>query len=119
LLQLGLFDGALYLAGYAVECGLKACIAKDTRRGEFPDKRRVERSHTHDLLQLIKVAELEEACQEEAGKDLVFQNNWELVVRSWSEQSRYRRYGEGDARALISAVNDRRHGVFTWIKRHW
>ena len=31
LLQLGLFDGAFYLAGYAVECGLKACIAKGTR----------------------------------------------------------------------------------------
>ena len=40
LLQLGLFDGAFYLAGYAVECGLKACIAKGTRRGEFPDKKR-------------------------------------------------------------------------------
>lgn len=30
LLKLGLFDGAYYLAGYAVECALKACIAKAT-----------------------------------------------------------------------------------------
>ena len=30
LLKLGLFDGAYYLAGYAVECALKACIAKGT-----------------------------------------------------------------------------------------
>lgn len=36
LLDAGLYDGAYYLAGYAVECGLKACIAKKTKRHEFP-----------------------------------------------------------------------------------
>jgi hypothetical protein len=36
LLKAGLFDGAYYLAGYAVECALKACIAKGTQRYEFP-----------------------------------------------------------------------------------
>ena len=36
LLRLGLFDGAYYLAGYSVECALKACIAKGTQRFEFP-----------------------------------------------------------------------------------
>lgn len=49
LLEMGLSDGAYYLAGYAVECGLKACIAKETQRGEFPDRRRVNDSHTHNL----------------------------------------------------------------------
>jgi HEPN domain-containing protein len=38
LLDLGLYDGAYYLAGYAVECALKAGIAKETRRHQFPDK---------------------------------------------------------------------------------
>jgi len=38
LMQAGFFDGAYYLAGYAVECAIKACIAKGTRRYEFPDK---------------------------------------------------------------------------------
>lgn len=31
LLAAGLFDGAYYLAGLAVECALKACIAKATQ----------------------------------------------------------------------------------------
>jgi HEPN domain len=53
LLHIGLFDGAYYLAGYAVECALKACIAKETQRGEFPDKDRVISSHTHKLLNLV------------------------------------------------------------------
>jgi hypothetical protein len=33
LMNLGHADGAYYLAGYAVECGLKACIAQETQRG--------------------------------------------------------------------------------------
>jgi len=32
LLDLGLADGAFYLAGYAVECALKACNAKERAR---------------------------------------------------------------------------------------
>ena len=40
LLNLGLFDGAYYLAGYSVECALKACIAKGTRRVSSQTRRR-------------------------------------------------------------------------------
>src|SRR5450755_5096604 len=60
LLKAGLPDGAYYLAGYAAECALKACIAKETRRYEFPEKKRVSASHTHDLADLVKVAELQD-----------------------------------------------------------
>ena len=118
LLQLGLFDGAFYLAGYAVECGLKACIAKGTRRGEFPDRKKVESSHSHNLLQLIKVAGLDEECSLHAGRNPAFRSNWDYV-QSWSEQSRYRRHRPESAQALPAAVSDRRHGVITWIKRQW
>jgi HEPN domain-containing protein len=38
LLASGRFGAAYYLAGYAVECGLKACIAKLTRAEDFPIK---------------------------------------------------------------------------------
>jgi len=118
LLQLGLFDGAFYLAGYAVGCGLKACIAKGTRRGEFPDKKKVESSHTHNLLQLIKVAGLDEKCSLHAGRNPAFRSNWDYV-QTWSEQSRYRRHRPESARALLAAVSDRRHGVITWIRQQW
>ncbi len=36
LLDKGLFAGAYYLAGYAVECAMKARIAGQTRRHDFP-----------------------------------------------------------------------------------
>jgi HEPN domain-containing protein len=118
LLRLGLFDGAYYLAGYAVECALKACIAKGTRRCEFPERKKVESSHSHNLLQLITVAKLDKVRDEHAGEDPVFWNNWDVVKR-WSEQSRYERKSEESARELLAAVSDRRHGVVTWIKQQW
>ena len=118
LLKLGLLDGAYYLAGYAVECALKACIAKGTQRGEFPDRRKVESSHSHKLWDLVKVAGLEDAHLEQAGRDPDFRTNWDLV-QSWSEQSRYRRHRSESAQALLGAVGDQRHGVISWIKLHW
>ncbi|MGP8244963.1 MAG: hypothetical protein ACLQVN_10650 [Bryobacteraceae bacterium] len=50
----GFPDGAYYLAGYAVECALKACIARGTRRHDFPDKGSVDASYTHKLKDLVK-----------------------------------------------------------------
>ncbi|HYP39716.1 MAG TPA: HEPN domain-containing protein [Chloroflexia bacterium] len=38
LLDNACYEAAYYLSGYAVECALKACIAKKTRRFDFPDK---------------------------------------------------------------------------------
>jgi hypothetical protein len=79
-MELGLYDGAYYLAGYAVECALKACIAKDTRRHQFPDKKRVDLSHSHDLIQLIRVAGLEDEHRERVRSDPDFETNWEVVI---------------------------------------
>lgn len=59
LLEAGFHDGAYYLAGYAVECALKACIAKATQRHEFPDKRRADASYSHSFRDLLRVAKLE------------------------------------------------------------
>jgi HEPN domain-containing protein len=43
-------DGAYYLAGYAVECALKASIARKTKRHHFPEKDTVQASYSHDLM---------------------------------------------------------------------
>ena len=118
LLRAGRPDGAYYLAGYAVECALKACIARATQRHEFPDKKSVDASHTHNLRDLVKVANLELTRLENAKRDPVFRGYWDLV-QQWSEHSRYRRNGLELARALVEAIGDRRHGVLTWIRQHW
>jgi HEPN domain-containing protein len=118
LLKAGMADGAYYLAGYAVECALKACIAKETRRYEFPDKKRVDSSYKHDLAELLKTAKLEKLLAARCAADRIFKDNWE-TVKSWSEQSRYERLSLSQAQVLLAAVSDRQHGVVPWIKVHW
>ena len=111
-------DGAYYLAGYAVECALKACIAKATVRHDFPDKKKVDDSYTHSLEKLLKLANLEEGWSERTRTDPVFRGSWELA-QAWSEQSRYRRYDLEAAKGFLNAVGNKRHGVIAWIKQHW
>jgi HEPN domain-containing protein len=118
LLRNGYYDGAYYLSGYCIECALKACIAKRTRRYEFPDKKTADASHTDKLSDLIKVAQLEDAHIEEVGRDVVFGANWN-IVKEWSEQSRYKKHLSKSAEDILSAVADRRHGVLRWIKQRW
>ena len=116
--KLGLKDGAYYLAGYCVECALKACIAKATVRHEFPAKKEVDLSFTHNLRGLLSVAKLEQALVEEAKRDAAFRNNWDLV-QSRSEHSRYSNTRADTAKKLVEAVGDPKHGVLRWIKQHW
>jgi HEPN domain-containing protein len=118
LLDLGLWDGAYYLAGYAVECALKACIAKATQRYEFPERRKVESSYSHNLEDLVKVAGLDDDRLDRADKDPEFRRYWN-TARLWSEQSRYRRNSRESAQELIAAAGDSRHGVLSWLKAHW
>ena len=100
------------------ECGLKACIAKAMQRYEFPDKKKVDASHTHNLRELIRVANLERVRLDEARSDPAFRDNWD-VVQEWSEQSRYRRSDATTAQGLVKAIGDGKHGVMAWIRRHW
>ena len=112
------YDGAYYLAGYVVECALKACIAKQTKRYDFPNKRIAIDSYTHDLNQLIRVAGLQPTLETQMRRDADFAVNW-AIVKDWSEESRYTRHDAGAAKGLCSAVADPKHGVLRWLKRHW
>ena len=112
------YDGAYYLAGYVVECALKACIAKQTRRYDFPNKRIAIDSYTHDLNQLIRVVGLQAILEAEMLRDQDFSVNW-AIVKDWSEESRYDRHDAAAAKGLYSAVADARHEVLRWLKRHW
>ena len=117
LLKAGYPDGAYYLAGYSVECGLKACIAKGTKRYDFPDKKTVDASYTHNLNALVTAANLAPAFKERR-EDRVFLANWELV-QEWSERSRYQRHELRSATMLVEAIDNGKHGVMACIRRYW
>lgn len=111
------YDGAYYLAGYVVECALKACIAKGTRRFDFPP-RAVQDIYTHDLARLLRQAGLEPDLQRDIGSDRELRRNWTIVLR-WTEESRYERKSELEARDLNQAITDPQHGVLRWLEQRW
>lgn len=118
LLDKGLYDGAYYLCGYAVECALKACVAKNVRQYDFPDKKVVIDSHTHELSKLIKVAGLSLQIENQSNNNQDFKLNWQ-VVRDWSEISRYKRNSQLEAKDIFLAVTHRKNGIMPWIRKHW
>jgi len=119
LLDSQCFPGAYYLLGYAVECALKACIAKRTKRFDFPDRRTVIDSYTHDLEILLRVSGLKVEHEMEVNSNPRFNINW-TTVKDWSEQARYSTVtSKAEAENLHSAVTARRGGVLTWLKKWW
>jgi hypothetical protein len=108
----------LYLAGYAVECGLKACIAKLMKAEEFPDKSFAEKCWTHDVDRLVLLAGLRDQRDADSKVDIQFRETW-ATVNEWDESSRYARTNKTDAQDLLDSVIDTKHGVLPWIKLHW
>jgi HEPN domain-containing protein len=128
----GYFDGAYYLLGYAVECALKACIAKQTQQYDFPDKKLVEESYTHDLTKLLKLAKLSEKLNTLDDKSIKI--NWFTVTNTittkdnketvgsiaWSEGVRYV-YGitPEQAKSFFDAITDSETGILKWLEKYW
>jgi hypothetical protein len=111
-------EAAYYLAGYAVEAGLKAHVAKQTAAEEFPDRRRVLDAHSHDLAKLVQVAGLKIEVDERRTKEARFDQNWATVL-NWNPEVRYQVPGklcQADVELIISAIDDPQDGVLTWLK---
>ncbi len=109
----GRFDAAHYLAGYVVECALKACISKLTREHDFPPKdTRV--LYQHDLESLVKVSGIAELFLEDGY--------WE-VVKEWKPGAiRYELQSasaEVATKTMLAAIDDGEHGVLRCLSKYW
>ncbi|MEG4811637.1 HEPN domain-containing protein [Microcoleus sp. F8-D3] len=111
------YSGAYYLSGYVIECALKACIAKQTKKFDFPDKKTVMDSYTHDLEKLVKVAKLEKQLKSLLN-DPDFSLRWS-TVKDWSEESRYQTHNRQESLDIYSAITDPNHGFLQWLQQHW
>jgi HEPN domain-containing protein len=113
------YSAAYYIAGYAIECGLKACIARQIGQYEFPRTARFSRDvFTHDLQELVKHAGLNDWLAERLKESKEFRRNWETVAK-WTEESRYRVTSPEDTLALLGAITEEADGVMAWIRQRW
>ena len=102
-----------------MECGLKACAARQFRQDEVPEKTVVTDFYTHRLDKLLGISGVKAELELRAGVDPVFQVNWN-TVRVWSETSRYdHSTTEVKARDMLVAVADPTTGVLAWLKAQW
>lgn len=118
LLAAGFTDGAYYLAGYAVECALKACIAKRTMQHDFPDKGSA-KYYSHDLEDLLEFAKFSVDLDQAFVADKALRTRW-TILKNWSEASRYE-HGKTaqDASDLLSAIEDQTGGLLPWLRQRW
>jgi hypothetical protein len=120
LLDAGRFDAAYYLAGYAIECALKACVCTRTRQYDFP-QRKTDRFYQHNLNNLLAEVRSEVLLEDEAKGNPTLADYWN-IVKDWSEEGRYHLRGsqaELAARALYQAISDPDHGVLKCLSKYW
>jgi len=118
LLDAGHWPGAYYLIGYSVECALKACVSKQVKCYDFPDRKLANEAFTHDLEKLVRVAGLAPSFDEDRKFNLSLELNW-AVVKDWNESSRYEiTITEAQAHDMFFACTGR-NGILPWIKRRW
>lgn len=102
-----------------MECALKACIAKQIKEHDFPDKQLVLDSYTHNLEQLLRISGVKPAFDSRMKVDKAFEVNW-TTTKDWTEAARYdNNVPEVRARDLLNAVIDVTSGVLTWLKTVW
>jgi HEPN domain-containing protein len=117
LIEKGNLEGAYFLTGFAVECALKACIAKNTKRYDFPPNQKALRDiYNHNLGTLVGAAKLQGELDAELRANIPFRSKWD-VVKDWKSDCRYE-IGGLNARDLYQAVAGRK-GVMQWLRQRW
>jgi HEPN domain-containing protein len=117
LFRAKLFNQAYSQAGLAVECALKARIIRFERLNAWPSRASRPELYVHDLVKLIGYAGLAmELDSHIAAANEVGTNG--MVVKDWVF-ARYRllKTPIRDARDMVKAVCDPKHGLIGWIRK--
>ena len=118
LVSLRRWSAAYYLAGYAVECGLKAAICKQFRMNAIPDKKMVADIYVHNLNELRKLAVLDVVFDADSQSSPGLVVSW-AVVKAWNESARYEKQTSQAAGDMVNAVADPNIGVMTWLRKYY
>jgi hypothetical protein len=122
LLQNQHYDGAYYLAGYALEMALKARICTNLDRNDYPENENFKQAFkTHHLDDLLKLSGLYEELNRAKTSSQTLSTYWSLVT-DWNESFRYKPVGTQSqqyVQKFITALEDPQHGILTWIRQRW
>jgi HEPN domain-containing protein len=121
LLAAGRWSAAYYLAGYAVECGLKACIVKRVAAEPeivFGERRFSDKIYSHTFEVLVEQAGLKAQLAADRLANKALEDNWDRVEQ-WTESARYAQASQAAAVALVDAVADLTNGVLQWMRSRW
>lgn len=101
------YRGAVYLAGYSVECALKWAITRRNQKVYLPAE-----FETHDLQELIKHTGLYSEMQQ----DTKTWNLFSALIDDWGPHGRYETatLSSQDAGRLYNQINQ----VYSWINEH-
>ncbi len=111
-------SSAYYLAGYAVELALKACISRLILPNAIPDKAFINAIYVHKFYSLLATSGLQPEFDSDMRMDSEFAAYW-AITNNWTEESRYEMHDQIEATSLIQAISEPNHGVFRWLKSHW
>jgi len=112
------------MAGYALECALKACIFKVYVDSEliFKEKKMMGKVNneywTHNLEALFRLADLTKEFGIACGDNKKLETNWS-TVKDWSVDDRYEQKSETVAREMIEAISNTTDGVLPWLQARW
>jgi hypothetical protein len=115
------WSSAYYLAGYAVELGLKSCVLVQVAANIgilFDDRKLSDKCFSHSIKDLVILAGLEDTRKVDIGTNPAFDKNWSIVLQ-WNEKSRYQMKTPVAAEELLSAIVDNANGVMPWIRSRW
>lgn len=112
-----------YICGYAIECGLKACLLRHLGEsgslyGDPAYLKKLAECWTRDLVKLVGLAGLETEFGTARGANVALDRHW-VVAKEWKETARYDEKNEAQARELFEAVSHNPDGVFRWVQSHW
>ncbi|MDY8109998.1 hypothetical protein U0C82_12695 [Fulvimarina sp. 2208YS6-2-32] len=112
------YANAYYLAGYAVEIGLKACASRQIVGETIPDRSFLKTIFTHDFSQLVRLAGLKAELDRAGLATSRFLENW-AIASEWRPESRYETIDASSASMLVNAVAENDSGVLPWIRAYW
>ena len=107
--------GAYHAGGVALECLLKAKIARQTQAEEFPDKRFAAKVWEHEPVALLALAELDVLMVQATP---AVRANW-ITVKDWRVDSRYTHtVSSAIVTAFLDALDHPTDGVLSWLRTH-